>query len=495
MNHPDFRSLRLSLLNNLLLRTDSYKHSHHKQYPPKTSKVRSYIEARGGEFPETLFFGLQYYLQKYLQGSCFSLSDVQAAEMVVTAHMGPGIFNQGWYDLYNKHHGKLPVEIKAVAEGTLVPTGNVLVTIENTDDEFPWLTNFLESLLLKVWYPTTVATLSYACKRIILSYLEKNGDPDLIGFKLHDFGYRGTSSEETASIGAAAHLINFLGTDTLVGLIVALEFYNASAMPGFSIPAAEHSTITSWGKENEAEACENMLTQYPSGLVAVVSDSYDIYDTCKRIWGELLKDKVLERDGTLVVRPDSGDPKKVLVELLKILGDAFGYTVNEKGYRVLNPKIRMIWGDGINLQSLGEILEALDVAGWSADNVAFGMGGGLLQMVNRDTSKFATKCSSAVIDGKECDVFKDPVTDPGKKSKRGNLALVFSPKSKKKPGVFATKRIQDVQDGELDMLIPVFRDGQVIHEWTFEQVRSRTAQNPMLVGIRKGDNQLVEFAP
>src|SRR5215467_5256759 len=240
---------------NLVLKTDSYKFTHWKQYPPGTQYVYSYLESRGGMFPQTVFFGLQYYLVKYLQGAVVTEDDVLEAQQFVDRHIGPGMFNQpGWMHIVRNSGGRLPVTIKAVAEGSSVDVQNVLMTIENTDPVCYWLPNYLETLLLKIWYPITVATLSHAIRRVILGALERSGDPSLIDFKLHDFGYRGVSSEETAGVGAAAHLINFKGSDTVAGIRVLQQFYQTNEMEGFSIPAAEHSTVTAWGRENEERA-------------------------------------------------------------------------------------------------------------------------------------------------------------------------------------------------------------------------------------------------
>src|SRR5689334_2156476 len=299
----------MELSMNFLLRTDSYKFTHWKQYPPKTTRIYSYLESRGGMFPNTVFFGLQYYLRTYLEGPRFTQDDIAQADGFCRQHFGSDLFNrEGWTRLYEKYRGILPVCIKAVPEGTVVPLQNVLVTIENTDPGFPWLTNYLETLLLKVWYPTTVATLSHEIKKIIGGFLERTGDPSLLPFKLHDFGYRGVSSEETAAIGGAAHIVNFKGTDNVAGIILLKDFYSVTDMPAFSIPASEHSTMTAWGKDHEADAYRNMLKSYPTGTVACVSDSYNIFNACEKIWGELLKPDVLARQGTLVIRPDSGDP-------------------------------------------------------------------------------------------------------------------------------------------------------------------------------------------
>src|SRR5215472_11304053 len=256
--------MQRSASRNLILQTDSYKFTHWKQYPPGTEFVYSYLESRGGMFAQTLFFGLQYYLKEYLQGQVATEQDVAEAQSFVDQHLGPGLFNrEGWLHIVRNHGGRLPVAIKAVEEGSIVDVQNVLMTIENTDPACWWLPNYLETLLLKVWYPITVATLSRAIRRVFLAALERSGDPALIDFKLHDFGYRGVSSEETAGIGAAAHLVNFKGTDTVAGIRILRKYYESRDMEGFSIPAAEHSTITSWGRENEARAYENMLAQFP----------------------------------------------------------------------------------------------------------------------------------------------------------------------------------------------------------------------------------------
>ena len=456
---------------NLLLLTDSYKFTHWKQYPPGTETVFSYFESRGGLFKETVFFGLQYFLKEYLAGHAFSSQDIAHAKAIVDAHIGPGAFNtEGWQYILDKHNGKLPIKIQAVAEGTPVPTSNVLMTIENTDPKCFWLTNYLETLLVQVWYPTTVATLSREMKVILNQFLEETGDPSLINFKLHDFGFRGVSSVESAGIGGAGHLVNFMGTDTVQSLIVARDYYGES-MAGFSIPAAEHSTITSWGKEHEVDAFRNMLTQYPSGLVAVVSDSYDIYRACAVLWGTELRDIVENRDGTLVIRPDSGEATEVVPKVLHTLGNAFGYTLNAKGYKVLNPKVRVIQGDGINYTSMGEILQAMKTEGWSTDNIAFGMGGALLQQLNRDTQKFAFKCSSVTVNGQEQDVFKSPVGSPWKKSKAGRLKLCLGLMGGELVW-YTDKESAGCHTHSKDMLNTVFLNGEITKDFTFADVRN-----------------------
>jgi len=325
-----------------------------------------------------------------------------------------------------------------------------------------------------------VATQSREIKKVILKYLQKTGDPSQIGFKLHDFGFRGVSSVESAGIGGAAHLVNFLGTDTVRGIELLADYYDEECA-GFSIPASEHSTITSWGKENEGKAYDNMLEAYKDGYMACVSDSFDIRVACTELWGGILRDKVLARDGCLVVRPDSGDPVKIVLDVVRRLGEAFGYSVNNRGYKVLDPHVRVIQGDGVNLDIITEILRTLDQYDWSADNIAFGMGGALLQKLDRDTQKMAFKCSYVEGEVDEVvtvqgdgwvekskwsrDVYKEPVTDKGKNSKRGRLALV------KRDGRFHTVR-EELANGE-NQLVEVFRDGRMLVNYTLKDIRER----------------------
>ena len=452
-------------LDNILLLTDSYKVTHYRQYMAGTETVYSYFESRGGAFDETVFFGLQYYLKKYLTGAIVTPAKIDAAETIYGMHFNDaGMFNRGgWEHIVKQHGGRFPVSIRAVPEGTAVPVSNVLMTIENTDPACYWLTNHLETLLVQLWYGCTVASQSREMKRTLLGYLHGTGDPSLIDFKLHDFGFRGVSSVETAAVGGAAHLVNFMGTDTIAGIVLAREHY-AAEMPGFSIPAAEHSTITSWGRDNETAAMKNMLDQFPSGLVAVVSDSFDIFHACREIWGAELIDQVLARDGCLVIRPDSGDPPVIVNQVLDILGETFGYETNDKGFRVLPPQVRVIQGDGIDRDSLGVILDAMKANKWSADNIAFGSGCGLLQKLNRDTSKYAFKCSAITVDDNEREVFKDPVTDSGKKSKRGRLKLA------RKDGQLTTVT---ASGSSPDELVEVFRDGKLLVDESFDNIRQR----------------------
>ncbi len=459
----------MNLISNLILNSDSYKCSHFCQYPPNTTRTHFYIESRGGKYDETLFFGLQMFIKAYLLKG-ISEKDIFEAKALITAH-GLPFYEAGWRYILDKYQGKLPVKISAVPEGVLLPTHHPLLTIENTDPHCFWLPGYLETALLRaIWYPVTVATTSMKIKENLLAFHAKSSDlpPETVDFMLHDFGARGASSYETSGIGGLAHLVSFRGTDTLAALSYGREFYGAD-IAGFSVPASEHSTMTAWGKEKEQEAFQNMLTQFgkPGAIISVVSDSYDIYHAVDVLWGENLREKVKTSGARVVVRPDSGDPMTVPIEVIKRLMTHFGYAINSKGYRVLPEYIRVIQGDGVDSSSISEILKKLDEQKISIDNIVFGMGAALLQKVNRDTQRFAMKCSAAEINGEWKDVFKDPVTDLGKRSKSGHFAVI-----KSATGMIETISLNDLA-GRENLLRPVFDNGVLLVEETLDQIRNR----------------------
>ena len=458
---------------NPILNTDSYKTSHFLQYPPGTQRVFSYVESRGGDHDRTVFFGLQAILKREFM-TPVTAGDIAEAEELLSAHGVP--FNRaGWERIVERHRGLMPLEVRAVAEGSVVPVHMPLMTVVNTDPELPWVTSYAETALLRVWYPITVATISWHVRQAIKAALEKTADDPLaeLPFKLHDFGARGVSSETSAALGGLAHLVSFQGSDTLSAILAARRWYH-EPMAAFSIPAAEHSTITSWGREREADAYANMIAQFgkPGGIYAVVSDSYDLYGAIEHIWGDALRRKVVDSGATLVVRPDSGDPVTVVARTMALLGERFGTTVNSKGYRVLNT-VRVIQGDGVNPVSIQAILDRLIADGFSASNIAFGMGGGLLQQLNRDTQKFAYKTSAAEVGGEWRDVFKDPVTDTGKRSKKGLLGLGRDAGGWKTVAVDG-ERFAPAEGGE-NLLAPVFRDGQLLRDVSLAEVRATMA--------------------
>lgn len=463
---------------NLLLLVDAYKHSHHELYLPGTTKIYSYLESRGGAFPKTVFYGLQYFLKEYLEGQAFTREDIDEAEEIMNGVFGrKNIFKRANFEyILDKYNGKLPVSIKAVAEGSVIPVHNVLMTIENADPNCYWLTNFLETLLMQVWYPCTVATLSHEVRKIVERFFNETADDaskPAIDFALNDFGFRGVSSVESAGLGGSAHLINFNGSDTVFASKFLKQYYNAKKVYGMSIPATEHSIMTLLGEAGEKKILEHVLAAYPHGTLACVSDSYNIFNTVENYWGDDLKDQVLQRKGTLVIRPDSGDPVKTLLKVFSLLFNKFGFTINTKGYKVLPSQVRVIQGDGIDIESIPLIYKALQADGISSENLVLGMGGALLQKVNRDTQKFALKCSYAEINGRSVDVKKHPVemTEHGemiksfKTSKAGKLKLI------KTANGFNTTGVNDNQFD--DMLETVFENGVVTKQYSFEEIRQR----------------------
>lgn len=395
-------------------------------YPPDIKYVHSYLESRGSDngINDIVFFGLQYYLKEYLEGVRFTPEMVAEAQNFAYNHFGNNyVFNSsGWYDLYESWGGRLPIRIWAAQEGKSYPTGTPLMAIENTDPEFPWLTNVVETLLLKVWYPCSVATISRDLRKFFIEAAVKSSDNlDNVPFMVHDFGYRGASSEETAAIGGAAHLLSFMGTDTLAAIPFLSTYYGQNPNSiAYSVPASEHSIMTMRGAEGEIQIATRIIAQNAGRIVSIVADSYNYYNFVAQMIK--LYDVVKQYNVKLVIRPDSttmahGTPSELVWWTLDILRSGLGAKKNSKGYNVVPYKV--LWGDGLSPSDIKSITNDVLNAGYSVDNLVFGMGGGLLQKVNRDTFKFAIKCSSASTDGIEWfDVQKNPL-DPGKKSKAG----------------------------------------------------------------------------
>lgn len=477
---------------NLILATDSYKINHWNQYPKNTEVVYSYFESReGAKWPYTVFFGLQYILKEFL-AKPISWQDIDEALAVTTPHFANKAFNyQGWSDIKSEFGGNLPIRIKAVPEGTPVPTGNVLMTVENTDPRFYWLTNAIESLLTHVWYPSTVATLSRTTKEMQKSMLDLTSDSDAgLPFMLHDFGYRGVSSHESAGIGGLAHLVNYVGTDTLPAMQFGHKYYGADYDGlAYSVPATEHSVMTSLGEDGELPIVRRLIEDYPTGVLSVVADSYDIYRHVGWLTFNLQKE-IMQRDGVYVVRPDSvtedhSTPEDLVLWIAKELAFSFGYEKNSKGYKVIDPHIRILWGDGIDPGGIFKILDKLAQNGFAAENMAtFGMGGGLLQKVNRDTQRFAFKSSAQKRDGAWHDVFK---VTPGKSSKKGRLQLSRFLDYDGVPSYMTLAKGQrvghtleylgpnDQRGAKRDILETVFENGKIVKEYTFDEVRANAA--------------------
>ena len=462
-------------ITNLILDTDSYKVSQYLQYPPNTTNIFSYVEARGadaeitalyekflpGEKVKTTYVGPQIFLKEYLSVP-ITHKDVDQAGPILLAH-GYEFNEEGWRIIVDEYKGFLPLTIHSVREGSVVPVSNILSYIQATDPRFFWLVSYVETAWMRAtWYPVTVASNDYLTRRIITKFMDETAvyDRAEIDFMMHDFGARGVSSKESAGIGGMAHLVYFQGTDTITGALYAMEYYNSKEMTGFSISASEHSTMTSWGKDQEVDAFRNMLHQFgkDNSIFACVSDSYDIEHAVKILWGQILRKDIIEfgsRGGRLVVRPDSGDPIATPVAVIGWLMDAFGYTVNEKGYKVLPDYIRVIQGDGINLTSMAKILSTMKRRGYSASNIVFGRGAGTLQLVNRDQYGFAMKASAREENSMWHDVWKEA---PGKNSKRGRITLVQD----RETGKFRTVSFADsVNQYEVNKLNTVYYNGPV----------------------------------
>ncbi len=398
-----------------LIDSDSYKVSHWQQYPPDTQYLAAYFEAReGAKYEDIVFFGLQPILDR-LHGQ----HDIRIEWMrdVLTKHGLP--FNEaGWVHLRDDHKGLLPLRIWALPEGTIARPGEPLIFVKNTCPQCYWLVTWVETMLVRSWYPITVASQSRDLRKMFHRVWELTSDSPLetLDFKLHDFGSRGVSSAESAGIGGMAHLLNFKGTDTLQALYYAQHYYNAD-VAGSSIPASEHSTVTSWGRENEGEFLDNLLDKNKGGMAAFVIDSYDMYAALDLVIAQA--DRIIMDGTTLVLRPDSGDPLEIPVNVLQYMEEHIGTRRNSKGYRVLMDNFRVIQGDGMKPDTLKQLVENVVNEGYSIDNIAFGMGSGLLQEVTRDTLAMAYKVCGILRGGGSVwtDVHKDPMTDTGKRSK------------------------------------------------------------------------------
>lgn len=458
---------------NIILSTDSYKWTHIRMYYGGTpSFMFSYMAARkGGKFNNTILFGLKSILLN-LQNKVVTKEDVDEAERICTTHLDRPFPRKMWDHIVNIHDGRLPVEIKAVPEGTSVPLGAPLLTIINTDPECALLVNHLESYLLHIWYTSTVATLAHEIKKVLNQFINISSDNETVDFMLHDFGYRGASSNESAAEGSSAHLTSFKGTDTLLGLKKVVQVYGGDT-PAFSVDASEHSTMTSGEEKHQFDVIRDIILKSPKGILSLVLDAYDLFATLEYM-GTHFKGIILERDGKLVIRPDSGYPPEVLIRVYEILGKHFGYTTNSKGYKSLNPKVGVIYGDGINYEMIIKMCKTQLAHGWAVENV-FGMGGALLQKVDRDMQNFAFKCSAIVRNGEDTwtEIYKKPKTDNSKSSLKGLLVLQKDPTLG-----YVSKQVSAEEYRSVDNeLVTVFKDGTVNMHDTFEEIRARVDSN------------------
>lgn len=469
-------------LNSLVTSVDSYKVSHWPQYPDGTEAAQFYIESRGGKFSEVVTGGPNYIAR--LLAEPVTKQKVLFAQRLYKAHFGKDIFNlDGWLKIAEL--GYMPVKFSAIPEGTVVPVKNVVARFD-AEGEFSWLAGWLETLAVRgIWYPSSVATLSRECKKVIDQYQTMTSD--LVGAeydfvlhtRLHDFGARGASSSESAAIGGLAHLYNFMGTDTVEGMILAISmFEDAEALltdenakinaAGISIPAREHSTTISYGRDNEDAAYLNSVNNFGDGVYANVYDSWSFKKAVARIAN--YKDLIIEKGGTLVVRPDSGDMLDNIMYALETLGGIFGFTYNSKGYKVLSKHIRIIQGDEIHgPETIARVLSWMESKKWASENIAFGMGGGLLQEVTRDTQKYAMKMSAIKVNGEWRGVYKCPEGAEWKKSKAGLLDTIT------RKGVFKTINLLEdyVPAGWESALITYYDNGFIYEGDDLRTIRER----------------------
>jgi len=436
-------------------------------YPEGTSHVSSYLESRGGRYPVTLFVGLQAFIIDYLMHP-LNARDVDEAEEVLRSMSIP-INRQNWLDLINDHNGYLPVEIEAVPEGTVLPTGNVLVQVVNTDPKYPWLTGFIETAILRaVWYPTTVGTVSWTAKQFLREAFERTSDhPELLRLYLHDYGARGVSSFESAALGGMAHLVNFDQTDTVPAYLAARRFYDDTRPVNGASAFQEHSVIIAAGRQREADTYRALLADAGAGVAGLLLDAYDHENAVRNIVSKELHDEVASFPGLVIIRCDSGDPVMTPVDTIEWLMEAFETTTNSKGFKLLPANLRVVQGDGLTPVTHAAIYNEMERRGLAADNLLCGMGGGLLQQVNRDTLNFGYKANAVKINGEWIGIQKTPRGSKMKRSKAERLALQYF------DGDYRTVPRKSIPEKE-NLLVPVFRDGRLLRKWNFRELIERS---------------------
>lgn len=479
------RSAALSIGANFILNADSYKTSHPGMIRSDATGYSSYIEARKVD-DYTIFAGLQPYVIRYLLIE-ITEDDIKQAKAFVDAHIGPGVFNESdWNYILNEYGGKIPVTIRAVKEGLKIPTRNILCDIECYDSRLVWLASYMETSLQRaIWYMSTVATNSHKAKDILKRMLHMTSDKsEAINFMLHDFGGRGTTCEEQAQLGGAAHLFNFMGSDTMSGILAANAYY-MSEMSAFSVRASEHSIQCAYADDivnGEAEYFEMMLAQgVPGSIVSIVADGRDVYRFTEMVVTKYV-DQIIKSGVKIVLRPDSGDPLEVLPKIYDIIEKAltdkdvvakYGTLIalNSKHYKTLPVWLGVLQGDGVDNEAMQHILSKLARRGWSSDVIVFGSGGALLQKMNRDTYKFAQKGSAIRIGDDWEDIFKNPITDPGKLSKKGRMNLLYNEST----GEYKTvKRDDRIPGDRVNALEVVYENGEIFRLQTLDEIRELT---------------------
>lgn len=478
---------------NPMFNTDGYKLDHRRQYPKGTEFVYSNWTARGSrvkDVNDVTFVGLQYVIKKRLMEDFeqFFAADVDEVcneyQSMLDNYLGP---NDVGTDHIRALHalGYIPLEFKALPEGTRVPLRVPMLTVENTHPDFFWLTNYFETMLSnELWMPMTSATTASRIRSLLNDFAVKTtGNIEGVGFQGHDFSMRGMSGLDAAVTSAIGHLVAFTGTETVPVLNAIGHYYPLTGLLAGTVPATEHSVMCAGGQDDERETFQRLLDLYPTQILSVVSDTWDFWNVLTDILPSL-RDQILargEKGGKLVVRPDSGDPADIVCGTsreggttpaergaIQVLWDEFGGTVNEQGYKVLNPAVGLIYGDAMNFGRIKDILERLEAKGFASTNMVFGIGSFNYQYQTRDTFGFAMKATNVTIEGEEKAIFKDPKTDSGlKKSLKGRIAVV------ERDGTLVALDQQDAPV-EGDMLQTVWKDGEFVKHFTFDEVRANT---------------------
>lgn len=432
----------------VLMETDAYKLDHRRQYEPGTEVVYSNLTARGSRIPGvdwTVFFGLQAYIRdlvdRWQRVFDADVDEVcRAYEERVTDIVGPNeIGSEHIRELHA--YGRLPLRFRALPEGSVTPIGIPYLTVENTDPRFFWLTNYIETdMSAALWQPITSATTAWYNRRLLDQRAQESGvDTAAVDWQGHDFSARGMAGMAAAAASGAAHLLSFTGTDSLSALAWIDDFYPGSpegTIIGGSVPATEHSVMTSGGRDGELGTFERLLDLYPAGIVSVVSDSFDLWQVLTEFL-PALREKIMARDGTLVIRPDSGDPELILCGdpsapagslqrkgVVNLLAETFGTTMNDEGFRELDSHIGVIYGDSITHQRADAITANLMEQGYVSTTPVFGFGSYTYQYCTRDTFSLAMKATWVQVNGQGRDIFKDPITGAGKRSAKGRLAVL-----------------------------------------------------------------------
>jgi nicotinamide phosphoribosyltransferase len=476
---------------NPLLLTDYYKVGHVFQYPPNTTLVYSNLTPRKSRFDdidEMVFFGLQYFIKEYLIDYFNNNFFSQPKEKVLADYKRRIVTSLGThlptYAHIERLHdlGYLPVEIKALPEGSKVPMRVPCLTIVNTLPEFYWLTNFLETILSAIiWQPCTSATIAHQYRKLLNRYAAETGmPPEFIQWQGHDFSFRGMSSLESAVISGMGHLLSFSGTDTIPAIEALEQYYHADAdkeLIGGSVAATEHSVMCSGSKDGELETFKRLITEvYPAGIISIVSDTWDLWKVCME-YLPALKEIILQREGKVVIRPDSGDPVKIICGdpegktgperkgVVELLWDVFGGRITSKGYKLLDAHIGAIYGDSINLERAEAICEQLKQKGF-ASQVVFGIGSYTYQYNTRDSFGMAMKATYVEINGEGREIFKNPVTDDGTKQSATGLLQV-----KKENGKYILLDKVSWKEEQNSELKTIFKDGRLVKEYTLAEIR------------------------